>query len=98
MVAGGGFVPQSHIDSVQLTDSAIVRKAKKRYKGKSFIQFSFSSCFRRSMILAWVHFCTVRLAGGSALKERPIHALKNTYKRQTSQSLEIPGSGSTTVA
>jgi hypothetical protein len=43
LVAGGGFVPQSHIDSVQLTDSTIVRNAKKGYKGKSFIQFSFSS-------------------------------------------------------
>jgi len=39
---GGGFVPQSHIDSVQLTDSTMVRKAKKGYRGKFFIQFSFS--------------------------------------------------------
>jgi len=45
LVAGGGFVPQPRIDSVQLTDSTIVWKAKKGYKGKSFIQFSFS--FRR---------------------------------------------------
>src|SRR5712691_5089531 len=62
LVAGGGFVPQSYIDSVQLTDSTIVPNAKKGYKGKSFIQFSFSSCFHRSTrILAWAHFCTVRL-------------------------------------
>ena len=54
LVAGGGFVPQSHIDSAQLTDSTIVPNAKKGYKGKSFIQFSFSSCFHRSTrILAW---------------------------------------------
>ena len=62
LVAGGGFVPQSYIDSVQLTDSTIVPNAKKGYKGKSFIQFSFSSCFHRSTrILSWAHFCTVRL-------------------------------------
>ena len=48
MVAGGGFVPQAYIDSVQLTDFTIVPNAKKGYKGKSFIQFSFSSCFHRS--------------------------------------------------
>jgi len=54
LVAGGGFVPQSYIDSVQLTDSTIVPNAKKGYKGKSFIQFSFSSCFHRATrILAW---------------------------------------------
>jgi hypothetical protein len=48
LVAGGGFVPQSCIDSVQLTDSTIVPNAKKGYKAKSFIQFSFSSWFHRS--------------------------------------------------
>jgi hypothetical protein len=48
LVAGGGFVTQSYIDSVQLTDSTIVPNAKKGYKGKSFIQFSFSGCFQRS--------------------------------------------------
>jgi hypothetical protein len=43
---GGGFVPQSLIDSVQLTDSTMVRNAKKGHKGKFIIQFSFSfSCF-----------------------------------------------------
>ncbi len=42
LVAGGGFVPQSLIDSVQLTDSTMVRNAKKGHKGKFFIQFSFS--------------------------------------------------------
>jgi hypothetical protein len=42
LVAGGGFVPQSLIDSVQLTDSTMVRNAKKGYKGKFVIQFSFS--------------------------------------------------------
>jgi hypothetical protein len=47
-IATGGFVPQSYIDSVQLADSTIVPNAKKGYKGKSFIQFSFSLCFRRS--------------------------------------------------
>jgi hypothetical protein len=41
MVAGGGFVPQSLIDRVQLTDSTMVRNAKKGHKGKFFIQFSF---------------------------------------------------------
>jgi hypothetical protein len=48
LVAGGGFVPQSYIDSVQLADFTIVPNAKKGYKGKSFIQFSFSLCFQRS--------------------------------------------------
>jgi hypothetical protein len=62
LVAGGGFVPQPHIDSVQLAESTIVRNAKKGYKGKSFIQFSFTSFFRLSKrILAWPHFCAVRL-------------------------------------
>ena len=42
LVAGGGFVPQSLIDSVQLTDSTMVRNAKKGDKGDLFIQFSFS--------------------------------------------------------
>ncbi len=42
MVAGGGFVPQSLIDSSELTDSTIVRNAKKGQKGNFFIQFSFS--------------------------------------------------------
>jgi hypothetical protein len=41
-VAGGGFVPQSVIDSSELTDSTIVRNAKKGQKGNFFIQFSFS--------------------------------------------------------
>jgi hypothetical protein len=71
LAAEGGFVPQSYIDSVQLTDSTIVPNAKKGYKGKSFIQFSFSSCFQRSTrILAWVHSCTVRLERGTAVKGR----------------------------
>ncbi len=39
---GGGFVPQSLIDSVQLADSTMVRNAKKGDKGEFFIQFSFS--------------------------------------------------------
>src|SRR5580700_4916465 len=43
LVAGGGFVPQSLVDSVQLTDSTMVRNAKKGYKGEFFILFSFSS-------------------------------------------------------
>jgi hypothetical protein len=47
LVAGGGFVPQSLIDSVQLTDSTMVRNAKKGDKGELFIQFSFSVWFRR---------------------------------------------------
>ena len=41
LVAGGGFVPESLIDSVQLADSTMVRNAKKGHKGNSFIQFSF---------------------------------------------------------
>jgi hypothetical protein len=62
LVAGGGFVPQSRIDSVQLADSTIAWNAKKRHKGKFFIQFSFSFWFRRSKrILAWTRFCAVRL-------------------------------------
>ena len=43
LVAGGGFVPQSVIDSSELIDSTIVRNAKNGHKGKLFIQFSFSS-------------------------------------------------------
>jgi hypothetical protein len=43
LVAEGGFVPQSLVDSVQLTDSTMVRNAKKGYKGEFFILFSFSS-------------------------------------------------------
>jgi hypothetical protein len=42
LVAGGGFVPQSLIDSMQLTDSTMVRNAKKGEKGDLFIRFSFS--------------------------------------------------------
>src|SRR6266446_7262430 len=42
LVAGGGFVPQSPIDSVQLADSTMVRNAKKGHKGNLLIQFSFS--------------------------------------------------------
>jgi len=42
---GGGFVPQSLIDSVQLTDSTMVANAKNGHKGKLFIQFSFSFVF-----------------------------------------------------
>jgi len=38
---GGGFVPQSLIDSSELSDSTIVRNAKNGHKGKFFIQFSF---------------------------------------------------------
>ena len=51
LVAGGGFVPQSLIDSSELTDSTIVQNAKKGQKGNFFIQFSFSflvSSFRRA--------------------------------------------------
>jgi hypothetical protein len=54
LVAGGGFVPQPHVDSVQLAESTIVRNAKKGYKGKSFIQFSFNlrlSSFRTNSCL-----------------------------------------------
>jgi hypothetical protein len=42
LVAGGGFVPQAPIDSAELIDSTMVRNAKNGYKGKFFIQFSFS--------------------------------------------------------
>jgi hypothetical protein len=42
LVAGGGFVPQSPTDSLELTDSTMVRNAKNGYKGNFFIQFSFS--------------------------------------------------------
>ena len=48
LVAGGGFAPQSLIDSSELTDSTIVRNAKNGYKGNFFIQFSFSLFVRRS--------------------------------------------------
>jgi hypothetical protein len=42
LVAGGGFVPQSPTDSLELTDSTMVRNVKNGHKAKSFIQFSFS--------------------------------------------------------
>ena len=42
LVAEGGFVPQSLTDSLELTDSTMVRNAKNGYKGNFFIQFSFS--------------------------------------------------------
>ena len=42
LVAGGGFVPQSPTDSLELTDSTMVRNAENGYKGNFFIQFSFS--------------------------------------------------------
>jgi hypothetical protein len=42
VVAGGGFVPQSPTDSLELADSTMVRNAKNGYKGNFFIQFSFS--------------------------------------------------------
>ena len=42
LVAGGGFVPQSPTDSLELTDSTMVRNAKSGYKGNFFIQFSLS--------------------------------------------------------
>jgi hypothetical protein len=45
---GGGFVPQSLTDSLELTDSTMVRNAKNGYKGNFFIQFSFS--FHRFMV------------------------------------------------
>jgi len=45
MVAGGGFVPQAPIDSAEIIDSTMVRNAKNGYKGKFFIQFSFSPCW-----------------------------------------------------
>lgn len=62
MVAGGGFVPQALIDSVQLADSTMDRNAKKGRIGKLFIQFSFSSCFHRSKrVLLATHFCAARL-------------------------------------
>jgi hypothetical protein len=54
LVAGGGFVPQPHVDSVQLAESTIVRNAKKGYKGKCFHQFSFNlrlSSFRTNSCL-----------------------------------------------
>ena len=41
LVAGGGFVPQSLIESSELIDSTMVRNAENGYKGKLFIQFSF---------------------------------------------------------
>ncbi len=48
LAAEGGFVPQSHVDSVQLTDSTMVGNARKDHKGNFFIQFSFS--FPRFMV------------------------------------------------
>jgi hypothetical protein len=42
VAGGGGFVPQSPTDSLELTDSTMVRNAKNGYKGNFFIQFSFS--------------------------------------------------------
>jgi hypothetical protein len=50
LVAGVDLFPQPHIDSAQLTDSTIVRNAKKGYKGESFIQFSFSSMLRAFVV------------------------------------------------
>ena len=55
LVAVGGFVPQSLIDSSELTDSTIVRYAKNGHKGRFFIQFSFRflrSSFRMGFWLA----------------------------------------------
>jgi hypothetical protein len=40
---GGGFVPQSLIDSSEVADSMMVGNAEKGQNGKFFIQFSFSS-------------------------------------------------------
>jgi len=42
LVAGGGFVPQSVIDSLELIDSTMAWNDKKGEKGDFFIQFSFS--------------------------------------------------------
>jgi hypothetical protein len=44
LVAGGGFAPQSRIDSSELVDSTMVRNFKNGHKGKLFIQF-FSASF-----------------------------------------------------
>jgi hypothetical protein len=79
LVAEGGFVPQSLIDSSELTDSTIVRNAKNGDKGKFFIQFSFSfpSFVFPNGVLA--HDTTVLLHSrleGNAVKERPIHDFK----------------------
>ena len=63
MVAGGGFVPQSLTDSSELTDSTMVRNAKNGHKGNFFIQFSFTSFFRRSRRRS--------LRKGTAVEERP---------------------------
>ena len=78
MVAGGGFVPQSLIDSSELTDSTIVRNAKKGDKGNFFIQFSFS--FPRFVLPNGVlaYDTPVLLHSrlqGNAVKERPIQRL-----------------------
>jgi hypothetical protein len=40
MSAADGFVPQSPPDFWELTDSTMVRNAKKGHKGNFFIQFS----------------------------------------------------------
>jgi hypothetical protein len=61
LVAEGGFVPHSLIDSSELTDSTIVRNAKKGHKGEFFIQFSFSfrrSSFRMGFLLTTRPFCS----------------------------------------
>lgn len=63
LVAGGGFVPQSLTDSLELTDSTMVRNAKNGHKGNFFIQFSFTSFFRRSRRRS--------LRKGTAVEERP---------------------------
>jgi hypothetical protein len=60
-VAGGGFVPQSLIDSSELADSTMVWNVKKGQKGDFFIQFSFSffvSLFRRGSCR--IHACPER--------------------------------------
>jgi len=41
MVAGGGFVPQSLVDSSELADFMMVGNAEKGHKGNLLIQFSF---------------------------------------------------------
>ena len=41
LVAGGGFVPQSLIDSSEVADSMMVVNAEKGQNGKFVIQFSF---------------------------------------------------------
>ena len=74
LVAGGGFVPQSPTDSLELTDSTMVRNAENGYKGNFFIQFSFSfpSFVFPHGVLA--HDTTVLLHSrlkGNAVKEQP---------------------------